>query len=113
MLCRAPVEHRGLKRKRIVRRHAGAFQGMPSGLAVVPNATAARFGLVLLARSAGKWWTALHDETPEVQNVFRREPLRADVVALSPLVAAASGVTRFSTARKRRHSPQRYAILRT
>jgi hypothetical protein len=43
--------------------------------------------VVLLARSAGEWWTALHDETPEVQNVFRREPLRADVVALSALLA--------------------------
>jgi hypothetical protein len=26
--------------------------------------------LVLLTRSAGDWWIALHDETPEVQNVF-------------------------------------------
>jgi hypothetical protein len=43
--------------------------------------------LVLLARSAGEWWTTLHDETLEVQNVFRREPLRADVVTLSVLLA--------------------------
>lgn len=43
--------------------------------------------LVLLARSAGEWWTALHDETPEVQNLFRRDPLRANVVALSALSA--------------------------
>jgi TIR domain len=43
--------------------------------------------LVLLARSAGDWWIALHDETPEVQIVFRRDPLRADVVTLSALSA--------------------------
>jgi tetratricopeptide (TPR) repeat protein len=43
--------------------------------------------LVVLARSAGEWWTTLHDETPEIQNVFRRDPLRADVVALSALLA--------------------------
>jgi hypothetical protein len=33
--------------------------------------------LVLLTRSAGDWWIALHDETPEVQNVFRRAHCRA------------------------------------
>ena len=43
--------------------------------------------LVLLARSAGDWWTALHDEIPEVQSVFRRGPLRADVVSLSDISA--------------------------
>ena len=41
--------------------------------------------LVLLARSAGEWWTALHDETPDVQRLFRRDPLNADVRALAAL----------------------------
>jgi hypothetical protein len=43
--------------------------------------------LVLLARSAGDWWTALHDEIPDFQRVFRRDAQCADVVAL-PAVSA-------------------------
>jgi TIR domain len=43
--------------------------------------------LVLLARSAGDWWTALHDEIPDIQRVFRREAQSADLVAL-PAVSA-------------------------
>jgi tetratricopeptide (TPR) repeat protein len=46
-----------------------------------------RARLVLLTRSAGDWWTALHDEMAEVQSVFRRDPVSADVVALSALAA--------------------------
>jgi tetratricopeptide (TPR) repeat protein len=42
--------------------------------------------LVLLARSAGEWWTTLHDETEAVQNLFRLALLQADVVALSALL---------------------------
>jgi hypothetical protein len=44
--------------------------------------------VVLLARSAGDWWRALHDETPAVQRLFRRGPLQADVVALSAIATA-------------------------
>lgn len=41
--------------------------------------------LVLLARSAGEWWTTLHDDTPELQRVFRRTAGAADVAALPDL----------------------------
>jgi len=38
--------------------------------------------LVLLARTAGEWWTTLHDETPELQRLFRRDTHGPGIVAL-------------------------------
>jgi hypothetical protein len=45
--------------------------------------------LVLLSRGAGEWWDALHDESPDVQRVFRLDPIKADVVALPSIVEGA------------------------
>jgi len=49
-----------------------------------------RIRLVLLGRSAGEWWTTLHDETPEVQRFFRGSDTHPGVIAL-PIVSAAEG----------------------
>jgi tetratricopeptide (TPR) repeat protein len=38
--------------------------------------------LVLLTRSAGEWWTTLHDETPDIQRLFRRDARGPGVIAL-------------------------------
>jgi len=38
--------------------------------------------LVLLARSAGDWWQALHDDTTEIQRVFRSTSIDPNVVAM-------------------------------
>jgi hypothetical protein len=38
--------------------------------------------LVLLTRTAGEWWDALHDETPEIQVLFRRDAHGPGVVEL-------------------------------
>jgi hypothetical protein len=50
-----------------------------------PKSATRPIRLVLLARSAGDWWTALHDESPDVQAVFRSGLLKSDVAALSEL----------------------------
>jgi tetratricopeptide (TPR) repeat protein len=47
--------------------------------------------LVLLARGVGAWWTTLHDDTPEVQTLFRGASIHPDVMALPP---ASSGQQR-------------------
>ena len=41
--------------------------------------------LVLLARSAGEWWTTLHDETPDIRRLFRRTHAEELVTQLPPL----------------------------
>jgi hypothetical protein len=41
--------------------------------------------LVLLARSAGEWWSTLHDDTPELQRVFRGTVGGPNVAALPDL----------------------------
>ncbi|HMA73957.1 MAG TPA: hypothetical protein VKP67_21110, partial [Xanthobacteraceae bacterium] len=43
--------------------------------------------LVLLMRTAGEWWTALSDEVPEIERLFRGAAGRANAVEL-PAVAA-------------------------
>jgi tetratricopeptide (TPR) repeat protein len=55
-------------------------------LANRPEGKSRAIRLVLLARSAGDWWSRLHDETPEVARLFRRDASSADVVAL-PVIA--------------------------
>ncbi len=42
--------------------------------------------LVLLARTAGEWWDTLHDETPEIQVLFRRDAYGPGVVEV-PAIA--------------------------
>jgi tetratricopeptide (TPR) repeat protein len=42
--------------------------------------------LVLLTRTAGEWWTMLHDKTTEIQRLFRRDSQGEGVVAL-PAIA--------------------------
>jgi tetratricopeptide (TPR) repeat protein len=48
--------------------------------------------LVLLARSAAEWWTTLHDETPEIQRVFRGD----EAASAIELPAVASGALRLA-----------------
>ncbi|MFM9941237.1 MAG: tetratricopeptide repeat protein [Hyphomicrobiaceae bacterium] len=43
--------------------------------------------IVLLTRGAGDWWTALSDETPDIEKLFRREDRTLDVVAL-PVISS-------------------------
>ena len=52
-------------------------------MAAQGKTTARRIRLVLLARSAGDWWTYCHDQRPEIQRLFRRDASSADVIALS------------------------------
>jgi tetratricopeptide (TPR) repeat protein len=42
--------------------------------------------VVLLTRTAGEWWTMLHDEAPEIQRLFRRSARGPEVTAL-PTIA--------------------------
>jgi hypothetical protein len=42
--------------------------------------------LVLLTRTTGEWWTTLHDETPEIQVLFRRDAHGPGVVEV-PTIA--------------------------
>jgi tetratricopeptide (TPR) repeat protein len=42
--------------------------------------------LVLLARTAGEWWTMLHDKTAEIQRLFRRDTHGPGVIEL-PAIA--------------------------
>jgi tetratricopeptide (TPR) repeat protein len=51
-------------------------------LSARPESDTRPIRLVLLARSAGEWWTTLHDDTPEVQRVFRSTGSSPDVAAL-------------------------------
>jgi len=51
--------------------------------------------LVLLTRSAGEWWTTLHDETPDVEKLFRRDGRAADVMALPPINTGAQRLKLF------------------
>lgn len=51
-------------------------------LSARPESDTRPIRLVLLARSAGEWWTTLHDDTPEVQRVFRGTGSSPDVAAL-------------------------------
>jgi hypothetical protein len=53
-----------------------------------PDGDARPVRLVLLTRTAGEWWTMLHDETPEIQRLFRRDAHGPGVVAL-PVIATA------------------------
>src|SRR5262249_26825925 len=50
-----------------------------------PDGDARPVRLVLLARSAGEWWTALHDGAPEVQRLVRLDRFDAGVAALAAL----------------------------
>jgi tetratricopeptide (TPR) repeat protein len=42
--------------------------------------------LILLTRTAGEWWTMLHDKAPEIQRLFRRDAHGPGVLAL-PAIA--------------------------
>jgi tetratricopeptide (TPR) repeat protein len=42
--------------------------------------------LILLARTAGGWWTELHDESPDIRRLFRRNAFNADILALSAIL---------------------------
>jgi hypothetical protein len=51
-------------------------------LSARPESDTRLIRLVLLARSAGEWWTTLHDDTPEVQNLFHNTDSHPGVIAL-------------------------------
>ena len=53
-----------------------------------PEGDTRHIRLVLLARGAGDWWTALHDETPEIQSLFRGDARGAGVTVLQPIATA-------------------------
>ncbi|EXI90554.1 MAG: putative O-linked N-acetylglucosamine transferase, SPINDLY family [Candidatus Accumulibacter regalis] len=55
--------------------------------------------LVLLARSAGEWWTTLHDDTPELQRVFRGTAGAANVAALPDLSTGQQRLDLFDASR--------------
>ena len=56
--------------------------------------------LVLLARSAGEWWTTLHDDTPELQRVFRGTAGAPNVAALPDLSTGQQRLDLFDASRK-------------
>jgi tetratricopeptide (TPR) repeat protein len=58
-------------------------------LARRPDSDSRRIRLVLLTRSAGSWWTELHDETAEIQSIFRRDANSPDVMELPSLATGA------------------------
>jgi tetratricopeptide (TPR) repeat protein len=41
--------------------------------------------VVLLTRTAGEWWTTLHDETPDIQRLFRGDARGSGVIALQAI----------------------------
>jgi hypothetical protein len=47
-------------------------------------------------RSAGEWWTTLHDDNPAVQRIFRGTCLRPDVVGLSAPAAGQQRLAMFN-----------------
>jgi hypothetical protein len=51
-----------------------------------PNHDARPVRLVLLTRTAGEWWTTLHDEMPDIERLFRRDTHGPGVIAL-PIIA--------------------------
>ena len=51
-----------------------------------PDGSTRPIRVILLARSVGEWWTALHDETPEMKRLFRRDPFSADISALPTIL---------------------------
>jgi hypothetical protein len=51
-----------------------------------PDGDALPIRLVLLTRTAGEWWDTLHDETPEIQRLFRRDARGPAVIPL-PAIA--------------------------
>jgi tetratricopeptide (TPR) repeat protein len=57
-----------------------------------PDAEARPVRLVLLARSAGEWWTTLHADTPDIQRVFRGD----DPASAIELPAVSSGALRLA-----------------
>ncbi|HRE87094.1 MAG TPA: toll/interleukin-1 receptor domain-containing protein [Accumulibacter sp.] len=56
--------------------------------------------LVLLARSAGEWWSTLHDDTPELQRVFRGTAGGPDVAALPELSTGQQRLDLFDASRE-------------
>jgi hypothetical protein len=44
--------------------------------------------VMLLTRSAGEWWTTLHEDNPEVQRLFRGSGLAPDVIAIEEIASA-------------------------
>jgi hypothetical protein len=48
-----------------------------------PDSHARPIRFIFLARTAGEWWTTLHDETPDIQILFRRDARGAGVIELS------------------------------
>jgi hypothetical protein len=56
--------------------------------------------LVLLARSAGEWWSTLHDDTPELQRVFRGTAGAANVAALPDLSTGQQRLALFDASRE-------------
>lgn len=57
------------------------------GLGGRPEEDTRAIRLVLLARSAGEWWSKLHDESPELQRLFRSRAATAEVISLPPIPA--------------------------
>jgi hypothetical protein len=57
-----------------------------------PDTDARPVRLVLLARSAGEWWTTLHADTPDIQRMFRGD----DPAATLGLPAVSSGALRLA-----------------
>lgn len=62
-----------------------------------PRDAARRVRLVLLARSPGDWWAVLHDETPEVQRLFRRTRSDAEVTAVPSIESSRQRTQLFNT----------------
>ena len=69
-------------------------------LSAQPEGDTRPIRLVLLARSAGEWWTTLHDDTPEVQRVFRGTGSNPDVAALPALSTGQQRVNLFQESLK-------------
>ena len=55
---------------------------------------------MLLTRSAGEWWTTLHDDTPELQRVFRGTAGGPNVAALPDLSTGQQRLDLFDASRE-------------
>ena len=56
--------------------------------------------LVLLARSAGDWWTTLHDDTAELQRIFRSAGSGADMISLPAIATGPHRLALFEASRQ-------------
>jgi hypothetical protein len=66
--------------------HQPEVKALAQRLRSRPDGDARPVRLVLLTRTAGEWWTALYDETPEIQVLFRRDAHGPGDIAL-PAIA--------------------------